>query len=187
MNLCGLDLVSLNIQRGRDHGLVGYNSWREHCGLKRVSTFKQLQGDIDDDSLQNIQSVYRNVEDIDLYTGALSEKPINGSILGPTLTCLILDQFIRVKYGDRFWYENPNSFSMQQLSEIRKSSLARIICDNSDNIESVQPLVMEKIIDDNQLVPCEILQEPKWSPWKESLPHIRLSDETISVKTSGNR
>jgi peroxidase len=187
MNLCGLDLVSLNIQRGRDHGLVGYNSWREHCGLKRVSTFKQLQGDIDDDSLQNIQSVYRNVEDIDLYTGALSEKPINGSILGPTLTCLILDQFIRVKYGDRFWYENPNSFSMQQLAEIRKSSLARIICDNSDNIESVQPLVMEKIRDDNQLVPCKTLQEPKWSPWKESLPHIRLSDDTISVKTSGNR
>lgn len=38
----------------------------------------------------------------------------------------------------RFWYENPGVFSPAQLTEIRQSSLARVLCDNSDGILQVQ-------------------------------------------------
>lgn len=50
---------------------------------------------------------FRSVEDVDMYTGGLSEKPVEGGMLGPTMTCLIANQFVRMKTGDRYWYETP--------------------------------------------------------------------------------
>lgn len=51
---------------------------------------------------------------MDVYTGALSEPPLNGSIVGPLLSCLISDQFLRLKKGDSHWYERsvgPQKFT----------------------------------------------------------------------------
>ena len=49
--------------------------------------------------------------------------------------------FWLVRHGDRFWYENggwPSSFTLEQLSEIRRVKLSRVLCDNSDDLETVQ-------------------------------------------------
>ena len=43
--------------------------------------------------------------DIDLFTGILTESHVPGSNVGPTLDCLIGDQFQKLKYGDRYWYQ----------------------------------------------------------------------------------
>lgn len=58
---CGLDLVSLNIQRGRDHGLPSYGEWREFCKLPPVRTWDELALAIDSDSLKSMKSIYRYV------------------------------------------------------------------------------------------------------------------------------
>lgn len=39
----GLDLPAINLQRGREQGIPGYNVWREWCGLPRAQTFEDLE------------------------------------------------------------------------------------------------------------------------------------------------
>ncbi|XP_032528753.2 peroxidase [Danaus plexippus] len=166
---CGLDLVSLNIQRGRDHGLPAYPAWREHCGLSRPHTFEDLEPIFDELSLSRICKIYKSVDDIDLYTGALAEDP-KGRLLGPTLTCLVADQFLRIKVGDRYWYETSDpdiNFTPEQLYEIRKTTLAGVICANEGLLDQAQPRVMEALSATNPLVDCKELPQPDFKPWKD--------------------
>merc|ERR1719367_949496 len=137
----GMDLAALNIQRGRDHGLPAYNIWREQCGLRRFSRFSDMTDVINVETVDRLSRVYSHVDDIDLFTGGLSERPVTGGVVGPTFACIVGQQFLNLRKGDRFWYENgnhPGAFKADQLQEIRKSSLSRIICDNLDDIESLQ-------------------------------------------------
>lgn len=59
--VCGLDLVSLNIQRGRDHGLPAYPVYRRHCQLPPVDTWEQMAQVVDKDSLKSIREIYKYV------------------------------------------------------------------------------------------------------------------------------
>jgi hypothetical protein len=103
----GLDLASLNIQRGRDHGLADYNTVRAAYGLPRVTSIAQITSDV---SLQKqLQSVYGSVNNIDLWVGGLAENHLPGSSVGATFSKIIGDQFGRLRDGDRLWYQNVTS------------------------------------------------------------------------------
>ena len=143
----GMDLVALNVQRGRDHGLPGYNAFREICGLKRVSEFSYLKDLIPEMIVERLELIYDHVDDVDLFIGGLSETSVPGGLVGPTFQCLVGDQFKRTMTGDRYFYEsgaNPGKFTEPQLVEIRNSNLARITCDNGDDIHLIQPLAFRK-------------------------------------------
>ena len=85
------------------------------------------------------------MNDIDYYPGGLMETPIQGGAVGPTFACIIANQFKDLKTGDRFYYENPPSgwssasaFSLAQLHEIKKMTMARVICNDYD-VGQIQP------------------------------------------------
>ena len=109
-------------------------------------TFSDLAADkrITPEQTARLEKAYTNVIDIDLFAGAMSEIPEPGSAMGPTFTCLLGNQFKKLRSGDRFWYERDDptiGFTLEQLSEIRKATLAKVICDNADNVKKVQKQV----------------------------------------------
>lgn len=123
----GFDLASLNIQRGRDHGLADYNSVRAAYGLPKISDFDQITRDV---TVQNaLREAYGNVDNIDLWVGGLAEDHVPGASVGPLFQRIVVDQFSRLRDGDRFWYERD--LQGQELSAVRETSLADVIRRNS--------------------------------------------------------
>jgi len=152
----GMDLVALNIQRGRDHGLPGYNQYRDICGIGKARSFSDLSRQMSMKRAEELQRLYNNVNDIDLFVGLFSERPDNGAMVGPTTLCIIGDQFARLKKGDRYFYDlgrQSGSFSQAQLQEIRKSSMSRILCDNS-GVSQMQPLAFQVPSQINPVISC---------------------------------
>lgn len=94
--------------------MPGYNTYRQVCGLPPIDNFQDLLTTMDGPVVNRLASIYRSVDDIDLYIGGLVERHLPGSMLGPVFTCIIAEQFARSKEGDRFFYEHggqPYSFT----------------------------------------------------------------------------
>lgn len=131
----GFDLASLNIQRGRDHGLPGINEVRKSFGLKPFRQFR----DISDDrkTVDSLASVYKSVDEIDPWVGGLAEKTRRGALVGETIHAVLRDQFIRLRDGDRFWYQNHLNRELQQLVE--QQSLLKVIQRNTEISKEISP------------------------------------------------
>ena len=133
----GFDLGSLNIQRGRDHGLPSYNEARIAYGLGAVSSFSEITSDAE--IAAALADAYSTVDAIDVFVGGLAEDHVPGAVVGALFHAVLLDQFTRLRDGDRFWYENR--YEGEQLEALKATSLADIILANSD-IEAMQDQAM---------------------------------------------
>ncbi|MBC8437863.1 MAG: hypothetical protein H8D82_01185 [Euryarchaeota archaeon] len=129
-----MDDCAMDIQRGRDRGLPDYNSLRSSLGLEPITNWSNLTSDIE--MQQVLAIVYNNVSELDAYIGVLVEPRLNGSIYGETQQVLALDQFSRLRDGDRMWYRNDADL-VSLYDEIDTIRLSDIILRNS-RIESIQ-------------------------------------------------
>ena len=161
-----LDLAAINIQRGRDHGLAGYTAWLEWCGLASPPfSWADLEPFIPSRRLrQRLRELYGQPDNVDLWVGSVLERRVEGGRVGPTTQCLLLEQFRRTREGDRFWYESGQAFTAAQLAQIRLGSLARLICDNADNIQRVPANVFLNT-DSSQFLDCSQVDQPSLNPW----------------------
>ncbi|GMT22833.1 hypothetical protein PFISCL1PPCAC_14130, partial [Pristionchus fissidentatus] len=134
-----LDLASLNIQRGRDHGLPGYAEYRRFCNLSVPVNWVDMEPIVKDaDVVSKLRTLYGHPANIDVWVGGITERRHSEGLVGPLFACIIAEQFKRAREGDRFWYENPGVFTPLQLQQIKKSTLSRLLCDNGDEIDKVQ-------------------------------------------------
>ncbi|XP_018331432.1 uncharacterized protein LOC108741220 [Agrilus planipennis] len=168
----GIDLVALNVQRARDHGIPSYNNYRALCNLKRATTFDDLSREIPPEVISRFKRIYSSVDDIDLFPGGMSERPLQGGLVGPTFACIIAIQFRQLRKCDRFWYENEDPairFTEAQLAEIRKITLAKIFCQNMDTNVEMQRAAFD--LPSNFLNPridCRAIPGIDLSAWRDS-------------------
>ena len=106
---------------------------RERCGLGTVQFWEDMTDLIESELVHRILHTYRHPNDVDLYLGGFMEAPVVGSELGPTVHCIIREQFEMLRNGDRFFYTRPEVFTEKQLKAIKKVTLARIFCETADN------------------------------------------------------
>ncbi|XP_059616310.1 uncharacterized protein LOC132261488 [Phlebotomus argentipes] len=185
----GIDLIALNVQRARDHGIPSYNNYRALCNLKRANDWDDLSREIPPEVIARFKRLYASVDDIDLFPGAMSERPLQGGLVGPTFACIIAIQFRQLRKCDRFWYENEDPavrFSEAQLSEIRKTTLAKIFCENLDIPGDMQRAAFDLPSNFlNPRVPCHTMPQIDLSAWRENVVQgCQIGGRHVSVGES---
>ena len=124
----GMDLAAINIQRGRDLGLGTLNETRKDLGLKPYTTFEQITNDAA--TVAAMKTAFGTPDNVDLWTGGLAEQHAPGSLLGPTFTTIIADQFERLRDGDPYYFEN--ALDPADVRMVKNTTLSDIITRNTD-------------------------------------------------------
>nr|AAA16245.1 peroxidase-like protein [Euprymna scolopes] len=191
----GWDLAAIKLQAGRDIGLPTYNAWAQWCGLDVATNFTTLADHSEDDA-NLLATVYTSVEDIDVWTGGVSEIPIEGGSVGPLFACIAARQFQALKMGDRFWYENagPNQLSVDTVNAIRNVTMSRLICDNT-NIQQIQGDAFIAASETNPVVDCSSLPTADqcslvrtysaWTAWSDCINNQRVRTRTCLTPATG--
>jgi len=130
----GFDLVSLNLQRGRDHGLPSYNEVRLAYGLSPALTFTDITKN--HEVQQRLESAYGRVELVDLWIGGVAEDHLPGAMVGELIYTILVNQFERLRDGDRFFYRNI--FPHYQIKKLERTTLADIIRRNTSIGREIQ-------------------------------------------------
>lgn len=124
----GFDLASLNIQRGRDHGIPNYNAVRQALGLLPKAAFSEITESLE---LQDrLAATYGSVDNMDVWVAGLAEDPVQGSALGELFHSIVVRQFEVLRDGDRFWYER--TLSNDEFADVDGVRLADIIRRNTN-------------------------------------------------------
>ena len=117
----GLDLMALDIQRGRDHGLPNYSSMSDfYGGIPEIDSFDDIPTDAATRAALIDLYGMDNLDQIDLFVGALAEEHFEGTSLGFTMLVVIGNQFQRLRDGDRFFYLIDNDLYDQTTGLLRE-------------------------------------------------------------------
>lgn len=57
-NRFGMDLVSFNMQRGREFGVPGYMEFRKFCGLPIFNSWEEMAATMTNETIYRYQSIF---------------------------------------------------------------------------------------------------------------------------------
>lgn len=183
----GMDLISIDIQRGRDQGVPSYLDIRRKCNLTVMTTFDDFAQVIDPANVDLLKSVYKSPEDVDLYVGGWLEvfKSTGNPLAGPTFSCVISQNYRNSIGGDIYFYshpENPYPFTTDQMNVIKGFSMRHMICLNS-NLTKVNANFGIRGGAPNVELPCSSFGMPNFSAWLSAPGSSPLSNPSHHKNT----
>ncbi|XP_052895092.1 peroxidase [Anopheles moucheti] len=152
----GLDVLALDIQRGRDHGLARYTDYYTLCNGTPVTGWSDLERVLKPNDLHIIRASYATVHDVDLIVGAIAEWPAPGATVGPTLSCLIREQIDNSLQADQEQTNRPLIRPQQLDTVLAEYSAARFMCDTAQ-VDRVQRDIFRVPSVDNPQIRCDQL------------------------------
>lgn len=127
----GLDLPSISIQRGRDHGLPDYNKVRQFYTGSGVSNFSSITSN--SKLASRLSNLYGgNINNVDLFVGIFAENLLSGTSVGTTLNAIVKKQFESLRDGDYYFYLNDPALSADDKNRISSTTLGQVIERNSN-------------------------------------------------------
>ena len=125
------------------------------CGLQASTSWDDKPAEISQSNWDNMRSVYTNVADIDAFTGSMSEKSVEGGIVGPTIACILGTQFKNLKEGDRFFFTHPSDDAGSNerglpatlRTLVRNRRLSDVLCNNIQGDESIRLIFYQSNFD----------------------------------------
>ncbi|XP_063890362.1 peroxidase-like [Helicoverpa armigera] len=166
-----LDVTAGDVNKGRNLGIRPYIDYVKHFLGLNITCFEDLAELIPNDKLLILQDLYEDVRDIDLIAGLWVTKKMEGGHIPLLLAKFLNDNILRSIKSDRHWYERPNrpyAFSEAQLAEIRKVTLASLMCTVGDGVIEVPKQAFLNISPENPLVSCSEIPNIDYSAWKDS-------------------
>lgn len=168
----GDDLRAIDIQRNRDHGLRSFNDYRVWSGKPKAVRWEDYLDTVFQGAVDRWKACYASVDDVDLTVGISNEFHEPGTLGGPLLNRVMLEQFYRTRVADRFFFENGGDkntrftlgeiarfslhiaqnihyiyiFDLDQVKQIRRSSMATLLC-NNNKLTQIQARGFELVSD----------------------------------------
>lgn len=139
----GFDMAAINIQRGRERGLPSINQLRKALQLSPYNAIT----DINPDNVtltRKLESLFRDMESIDLWVALLSERKLEGSIFGESMKHFLSFTFTNLRDGDRFYYEVDPVLSTEDKNLIRGVKFSHLVLANTA-IKKMQSLVFTQV------------------------------------------
>ncbi|XP_067941582.1 chorion peroxidase-like [Watersipora subatra] len=163
-----IDIVSLNINRGRDHGLNSYVDYRRHYRLSVPRNFNDLRATHPSEVVDQLSSLYTTVDDVELYIAGVTEFPVQGGLIGEVFANILGDGFRNSRKGDRFFFESSTSgLSRAQMDAIRRYSYAQLTCEAQGLPTIVNQLFYNEKVEGVRTVNCSNFPALDLNLWRD--------------------
>ena len=132
----GIDLGSLNIQRGRDHGLPNYNAVRKYYTGAAATSFLQVTSK--PALADSLKKLYGTPDNMDLWIGILAEDHVAGKSVGNTIHQMLKKQFENLRDGDFYFYKNDPYLPFLTRFRLSRTKFSDVIKRNTSltNLQS---------------------------------------------------